>query len=376
MKKVIILNHGLHICGVSRTLVNFANNLVKNGYDVTIKLEINDLTLASELDERVKCSLFLKEPYIFGLRVRGFLKFYYSLLKLLYKLPRRWQYKLVVGKGYDIEIGFNRGAAARIISASTNRAATKLTWVHNDYMKNSNPVAGFENVTDASNAYSKFDNVVCVSSQAEQSFIRKFGDTGNTVTRFNIMDVSRIERLSDEKITTNKNKFTILSVGRLCEGKNYSALLKVAKLLEEKIPNQIDYWIIGDGELSAELEKEKEELKLKNVHFLGAKENPYPYFKNADLYLCTSIYEGLSTTVIEALISGLPIITTDCTGMRDILGDSEYGIIVPIDIQQIADAVYSLFSQQKTLQHYKEKSSIRAKDFNPKKCFSAIQELF
>ena len=60
LKKIIILNHGLHIAGVSRTLINFANALVKKGYDVTAKIEIDDFTLKNELDERVKTSLFFK----------------------------------------------------------------------------------------------------------------------------------------------------------------------------------------------------------------------------------------------------------------------------------------------------------------------------
>ena len=59
--KILILNHGLHISGVSRALVNFANELCRHGHDVTIKIEINDFTLANELDPRIKTSLFLKE---------------------------------------------------------------------------------------------------------------------------------------------------------------------------------------------------------------------------------------------------------------------------------------------------------------------------
>jgi hypothetical protein len=98
-KRIIILNHGLHISGVSRTLINFANALVVHGYDVTLKIEINDFTLKEELDPRVKCSLFLKEPSIFGIRIRGFLRFYEKFMKWLLKQPADKQYKMVVGGG-------------------------------------------------------------------------------------------------------------------------------------------------------------------------------------------------------------------------------------------------------------------------------------
>ena len=320
MKKIIILNYGLHISGVSRTLVNFANALVNHGYDVTVKIEIPDFTLQSELDSRVKCSLFLKEPHPFGMRIRGFLRFYSRYLKWLLKQPAEKQYRFVVRDEYDIEIAFNRGAAANIISASKNLKSKKLVWVHNDYMKNSNPLAGFRDLKDAQRGYAKFDSIVCVSEQAERSFAQKFGSGYPLTTRYNIMDFERI--CSDalkEKISTEK--FTIVAVGRLSEQKNYKLMLDViAELNHRNI--MVGCWIVGGGELEQELKKYKEDRSLHNVKFWGAQTTPYPYMKCADLYLSTSIYEGLSTTTIEALILGKPCIVTDCTGMKNILGQN------------------------------------------------------
>ena len=130
-KKVIILNHGLHIAGVSRALVNLANALVERGHDVTIKIEINDFTLEPQLDSRVKRQLFLPEWRIFGRRIPGFLRFYELFLKYLYKIPTGLLHRLVVGKGYDAVIGFNRGAAARI--AAAGKYTRKLVWVRSPY---------------------------------------------------------------------------------------------------------------------------------------------------------------------------------------------------------------------------------------------------
>lgn len=176
-KKVLILNYGLHIAGVSRTLVNFANVLVEHGYNVTIKLETNDFTLKKELDSRIKCGLFVKEPYIFGKRVKGFLRVYPKILRLLFKLSPKLQYAFIVGnrEKYDIEIAFNRGAGAKIISGSTNKKSRKLVWVHTDYMRNNNPLAGFRNLKDAQKGYTRFNKIICVSKQAELSFAQKFG---------------------------------------------------------------------------------------------------------------------------------------------------------------------------------------------------------
>lgn len=64
-----------------------------------------------------------------------------------------------------------------------------------------------------------------------------------------------------------------------------------------------------------------------SVQLLGFRDNPYPYMAAADLYVCPSYVEGFSTVVSEAVVLETPVVTTDCSGMREILGDSEYGLI-------------------------------------------------
>ena len=59
----------------------------------------------------------------------------------------------------------------------------------------------------------------------------------------------------------------------------------------------------------------------------GFQSNPYSYMKRSDLYVCSSYVEGFSTVVSEAVILGIPVVTTESSGMREILGDSEYGLI-------------------------------------------------
>lgn len=374
MKRILVLNYGLHISGVSRTLVNFVNSLVRHGYDVTLKIEVNDFTLKDELDHRVKCSLFLEEPHLLGHRFKGFLRFYGLFLKLLDKLPLKIQYKFVVREKYDVEIAFNRGAAARIISGSSNKNSKKLVWVHGDYMRNNNPLAGFKDLKDAQNGYRKFDSIVCVSEQAQKSFAQKFGDGYPLITLYNIMDVNRI-REEAEMINIPKEVFTIVAVGRLCEAKNYGLLLKVVEILNSR-KHRLCCRIIGDGEMKEELMRIKNKKKLDNVLFLGAKKNPYSYMKCADLYVSSSIYEGLSTTTIEALVLGKPCVVTDCAGMRTILGDNnEYGVVVPIEANALADAIGKMMTDEDYYKYYQSKAIERSDFFEPEKAFSKIEQL-
>ena len=63
----------------------------------------------------------------------------------------------------------------------------------------------------------------------------------------------------------------------------------------------------------------------------GFIDNPYPFMREADLLACSSIYDGYSTFVTEGVILGKPIVTTDVSGMRELLGDSEFGLVVEDD---------------------------------------------
>ncbi len=373
MKRIVILNYGLHIAGVSKALVNMANALVEQGHDVTIKLGTPNFTLASELDHRVKCGLFFKEWRLFGRRIPGFLRCYHYFLKLQYKISPRFLHRIIVGKGYDVEIAFNRGAAARIIAAS-NTSATKLVWVHSDYLRCQNPLAGFASLEEARKSYAQFDHIVCLSKQSETSFRKLLGDYNSITQCYNILNIEQICKKADY-LTLEKSNTTLCAVGRICEAKNYPMLLDAVALLKNR---GVDFtlWIVGDGEDIDAIAAKKNALGLNNVILWGAKENPYPYLAQADGYVCSSIYEALSTTTIEALVLGKACVVTDCTGMRDILGNSEYGLIVPITAEALADGIQQILENQQLRKHYEEKALERAKVFSPDLCLKQIEKLF
>ena len=373
-KKILIINVGMHISGVTRVMINMANALAERGHDVTIKTFTADNDLEYLLDKRVKHKLLIKEPKFFGKRIPGWLRWYYARANQIFEKSAYFQYKKIVREKYDVEIAYNRGVGARVIAASDNENAKKLVWVHNDYMRCSNPLAGFNTFEEAKEAYKKFDKIICVSEQARKAFIERFGIDKNVITLNNVNDEDYIltqEPASDIK----KSRFTAIAVGRLCEGKAYHILLDACKMLNDD-GIEYDLWIVGDGEDREKLLKQKDDLKLDNVQFLGAKPNPYQYMKLADLYVSSSIYEGLSTTTIESLIMGIPAVVTDCTGMRDILGDSEYGLIVPINANSLYEGMKKMIIDDNLRHMYKEKCQERAKDFSKDATISAIEELF
>lgn len=133
----------------------------------------------------------------------------------------------------------------------------------------------------------------------------------NSTVIYNPVKINLVYRKAEEKIYRN---FNLVAVGRLQAQKDYSTLLKACAHLKQK---NIDFnlAILGEGELRKVIEAEIENLGIsQNVQLLGYVKNPYPYIKNADYLVSSSIYEGFSNVIIEALCLGTPVIATNCPG--------------------------------------------------------------
>lgn len=371
MKKVIILNYGLHISGVSRALVNFANCLAEDGFSVTIKLFQNDFTLAPELDNRVKC-----ESFVTGFAGRKLTpRIYGKILQLVSKLPMRLQYEIVTwGEKYDVEIAYNRGYATILISSSTNTLSNKIAFVHTDYMQNKNALAGFLNEKDAFNGYSRFNHVVCVSEQAKYSLIKRIGDTGNLVVKYNLFDEMNIIQKSRE-MDIPKRRFTVCSVGRISEDKNFELTIDVASNMRRK-GLACDFWIVGDGEHRTELEKYIQRSGADNVILWGAKSNPYPYFRCADIFLNTSRVEGFGLVVVEAMVLGKPVLVTKFTGAAEIVGEhGEYGALLDYDSEQIVNEIERLITDTTYYSDRKTQALCGGTRFSKDELYAQIKEV-
>jgi glycosyltransferase involved in cell wall biosynthesis len=121
----------------------------------------------------------------------------------------------------------------------------------------------------------------------------------------------------------------MIAVSRLVKEKGREDLIDIYYNLKNRgIKDKL--YIIGDGPQKVELEERIKELNLeKDVLLLGQKKNPFPWMKNAKLFLHTSYGEGLGLVFIESMISGTPVIAYDCpTGPKDILGKNKYGVLI------------------------------------------------
>ena len=285
-------------------------------------------------------------------------------------------YPLHIKGDYDIEVAYLECASTKIMAGSTNEKAKKLAWVHCDLRKITDDPKGFSEKCKP--WYDKFDKVICVSESVREGYVELFGNSTESEIIHNAVDDTEIIQKAACILPNNikKRKLTLLSVGRLSAPKNYPRLLKTVKvLLDEGF--DFDLWILGEGELRKELEKLIEEHNIKeHVNLLGFHDNPYPFIKSADLAVCSSDYEGLSTFITESLILGKPIITTNCGGMDELLGNNDYGIVTDNDDTSFLEGLRNVLSHPMLLEEYSNKASLRSKHFSKEKLTAQNEDLF
>ena len=279
-------------------------------------------------------------------------------------------YPLHIKGDYDIEVAYLECGSTKIMASSTNQKALKLAWVHCDLAKKADNPAAF--ARESAKYYQKFGKVVCVSEDVHRSFQEMYGPIAETAIVYNCYDDAEILHKAEKQVPAKEER-TIVAIGRLTAQKGFDRLLRVHKrLIDEGIRYQLK--ILGEGEDRKALEAFVEQNDLTDtVTLCGFQENPYPMLKNAAFYVCSSRYEGFSTTVIESLILGTPVVTTDCTGMREILGDSEYGLITANDDEAFYEGVKRMLTEPGLLEHYAEQAKIRGRDFKQEKLVQATE---
>lgn len=283
----------------------------------------------------------------------------------------KWLYPLYIKDDYDIEVAYLECGPTKIISGSTNQKALKLAWVHCDLEKKEGIPAQAEKLKKY---YQAYDKVICVSENVKDSFIRLFGTTPGAVVLHNVNDEIQIMEQSHVFLPERSEVPTFASIGRLSYEKGNDRLIEACRLLKA---DGYDFrlWIIGEGAERQNLERMIREAHLERcVKLWGFQSNPYPYMAVADFLVVPSRFEGLSTVVTEALILGKPVVTTPCSGMHELLGDSEYGLITEDSAEGIYAGLKKMLDEPELLKHYASAAKARGKDFSKNTILSQTEQ--
>lgn len=368
MIKILFFIPGLSEGGAEKVLRNLVNNMDQTKFDITVQT-IANCDSEKYLIPGVHYKVINRCKTRWG---RKFFEYWFRLCAE-FKLA----YRFFVKGDYDIEVAYLETIATKIIAQSTNKQAAKLAWVHCDLSQKE----GIKDVAKKlKGQYKKYNKIVCVSEDVQKGFCQVFGEGFDTIVLPNVIDEEEIRRKAESQTCDthkkNWNGNTFLAVGRLTQQKNFRYLISECGELQNS-GQQFRLDILGEGPEKEALDRQIKELNLNEcVRLRGYKENPYPWMRNADAIVCSSKYEGISSVIIEALILGKVVITVPCSGMKELLGDSEYGIIAEDSDKGLYNCLKDFLNNPSLKSLYEKKALERSGMFSKLKVLQATENLF
>lgn len=343
-KKILFFHFDLQGGGAERVLINLLKHLDLNKYDITLKTIFAKGPYAKTIPTGIKYSYLFKYEF-------------YGLNSLMKMFPSTFLHKLLVRDKYDIEIAYLESSPARIISGCPEKDTKKVSWVHTEVKNRSVAAVGFRDENEMIDAFNKFDQVVFVAKRAEDSFKSLFPEiTTPMKVLHNVSDFEQMYRLSEEKIPIHlsSEELNLCAVNKLYKVKGFHRLVDAcARLKQDGLMENVKIYILGKGHQYTSLKHSIEQSGLSdNIKLLGFDPNPYRYLVNMDMFVCTSYHEGYSTAVTESVALGVPVFTTDCSGMDEILDGGKYGMIVPNDDESIYEGLKDLLTHREKIKLY------------------------
>lgn len=364
-KKILFFMVSYSKGGTEKVAIDLINNLDGNKYDITLFTIFGDGGYENLVNKHVQKKCFFKRFFRGGARV-------FTLF------PRKMLHKFIIGSKYDIEIAVGDGIPSRIIGGSANKNSKKISWIHMDVVKRGSNLREFKTEKGKHRFYEPFNHIVCVSNDCRISFENKFSFGEKTTVKYNVINAEEIIRRGNEgtKQLFNNYEKNLVTVGRLVEQKGYDRLLKVhKKLINEGLTHKV--YIIGNGPKYNEYEQFIKDNHLQeSIILLGHQDNPYKYIKQADIFICSSRDEAFSTVLSESVILETPIISTKCAGTEELLGNSEYGLVVENSEDGIYQGIKSFLQDDNVLNIYIKKIKQRKYFFDLDKSIEEWEKLF
>ena len=311
-------------------MVDIANRLCDT-FDITIFTIYGKGELEKSLNSKIKVKRILDKPY------RNLTNLEKISVPLKILCFQKQYYKKYIQGDYDIERAFLEGPITRLFSAK-NKHTKKIAWIHNDISKvyGNGLKAKLKLIIDRK-IYNQYQKLIFVSKDNKEVFdIRYPNMKPSEEVIYNYIDAQKVIEKAEEKIdiSFDNHQINFLTVARLVEQKGIDRLIRIHR---ELIANhfQNKFYVIGDGPEKEKLQKLIKDEHLQETFFLlGAKENPYPYMKQADIFCLLSKFEGYGMVLEEAKILNKPIIITN-TAAREAVENYKNAMIVENDEHEI-----------------------------------------
>lgn len=375
-KKILFMVNSLYGGGAEKVFQTLLKNLCRNKYDITVcsvnQCEVNFTYYPPNIKyiyifERIDSNSSILSKV--KIKIKNKIK-----LWLYEKFQPSLLYKICIREKYDVEVAFIEGYATKMISGSSNMESKKIAWVHIDLEQNPWTEIAYNNLKEEIDCYKKYNQILCVSGEVAEAFQRRMKISDTVSVQYNPVDDQEINKKAQmDVIRYSPNIKNFVTIGRLVEQKGYDRLLHVVNKLKDDYSFCIR--ILGEGSDKEQLETYIKENKLEDyVKLLGFQNNPYPFMKAADAFICSSRSEGFSTAATEALILQKPIFTTDCAGMKELFGGYNCGIICENSEKSLMKMLKKVLDK-KSFDEYTRDIKERKEYFLLKKRMCEIEEM-
>jgi len=371
-KKIFFLINSLDSGGGEKVLSEIANNLVEE-YDVNVFLLENKQFY--ELDKKVNLFVIGSKPTSSG--IKKLLNIFRDAVRLK-RFVKQYKIELIQSHLYRANYV---NVLAKLLGAG-HKVQIVNHGIVSEYKKKG--FLGKINLFLFKLLYPRSDKIIWVSKimKRDANKIKALKVPQKIIYNpVNINKINALKKESPQDFVFESDKKYIISVGRLISFKRHQDIIKSFKHLD----NNIELIILGDGELKEYLHQiAKQHNVEKRVHFLGNVKNPYKYIARSDILVHASQIESFGNVIVEALACGVPVISSDCGGPREILSLksdtkkhlgynddielADYGVLYPVgNIEKLLKSIRLLLNNKNLYESYSEKALLRAEDFSAEK---------
>lgn len=330
--KILLVSRNLMAGGVESSSINFIENMrdsldidaffcnfdgiLKSKFPTNITVHKSNKYLqffsgadssVSQIGQRSKLKTLIRNIVKFFFKKLGIKKFFKFLAVK----------KVKISNEYDCVLSFfAQNDLCSKVSINRVKAKQKFAFIHTDV--GVNPIS-----KEAFKLLFKYDKILCVSQSSANIFKKTYPELAEkTDFIYNFQDNNKIMQHSSDFTVNYPKTFNIITVARLSDDeKAFFRSLKIFKQLKDE-GYDFNWHIVGDGVDKVKMENYIKTNNMSNyVTLHGNQANPYPYIKSSDLFFLGSRHESWGIVIIEALILGVPVLTTNTCSAYEILGD-------------------------------------------------------
>lgn len=347
-KRLLFIAGELNTNGSTLALLPLMENLVDNGYDVSLFLSSHGGEWLDKIDKRVKLLPEIAALKIIAMPLGASLRwsirsghFLYGALRLILTIGQRiglrcdkysaLRFMPNVSGRYDCAIGFTVGYDWWVVANRVN-AKARVAWVDND-------ISGIQVAWMRFMDVDRLTALVFESESSRTDFNTRYPHKAkDSFVVHNTVNPQKLESMAAAAAVPAKERFRIVTIGRPSKQKGTELIPLIADMLRDL---DFEWFVLGGGPSTARhIELVKSRGVSDKVFFIGDQMNPFGYLESSDLYVQPSRFEGWGTSLTEAMSMGKYVVASNIPQFREqVLSDDEGVLCAVDDVMAFADAI-------------------------------------